>query len=711
MSPFEVACSVANRAHFIRECIAIGCDTNRVCYLHPVISTVHLHYFQHIFQQNPKCGRRPVSFAIERFHYDNLEALLSDTSVCVDVEHSFGYRFTPINYLLKQISDELYEFKENCKCIELLAQHGADVNVVGKDGQTPTRNIVERKNLNAMRKGILLQCIFDHAKYIDFDDENGTVRRQVIELIPDLKLLTPSSVGVERDAYIKRRPKDFAGNETEFWQYFRLNKDHLLESYWHSALDYAVGRGLTYSVERILRSGIISTMHSLDECKEPLLTSSLRQIGWTDDANIEKCLNILLNHRNIDVNAKDKFGYTALSSCAKSVPTNVTRKLLECGAYIGMVSKWGDLAISDIRPQLLEKHFDSCITTDDRNINDELLELTFDYKNLIPLRSNSETSPDHSTKFCEMKAIECILETCTLRHLVKHPLIESFLDLKWNRLAFIFYTNFFFCTVFALLNIFHIFVFFLDDIDPNVSLTMCLMILLGLMVAREIIQILASPVAYLRRFQNYLECTLIGLVMFILCGNCPMAWRGTVAAMTILLIAYEFSVLVGSLPVRSFAMHSVMLETVATNFFKYLLFYSTIIAAFALAFCCLFHKLSSEASARNISNNETDDDYNNFQGVGLSMLKSIVMANGELDTASIEFNDNVLSYIVFVAFILLVTTVLGNLLSGLAVSDINEVRSQAQWTHLIRRCDLLARYEKSFQDKSSWLIWSVAIET
>lgn len=631
--------------------------------------------------------------------------------MCVDIEHSFDFRFTPINYLLLRISDELYEFDENCRCIELLVKHGADVNIAGKDGNTPIRNILERKNLKAMRKRMLLQRIFDHAKYIHIDDENGAIRTQVKKLIPDLKLPTPP-VGVNQDqrlnvGYKDRCAKDFDGNEIEFWQYFRLNKDHLHESYWHSALDYGVRRGLTYSVERILRSGYITTMHSLDECKEPLLTSAVRHMGWNDNANIEKCISLFLNHRKIDVNAKDKFGFSALFSAVKSTRTNVTTTLLECGAYIGMESKWGEVAISDIKPQLLEIHFDRCITTDDTNIHNESLELTFDYKNLIPLQSKI-SSPDRPANFCEMQSIECILETCTLRHLIKHPLVESFLDLKWNRLAFIFYTNFLFCSLFAMLNIFHILLFFLNDIDPIVSMTVCQIILLSAMIGREIIQIISSPCSYFKRYQNYLECTLVGLIAYILFGNCPIAWRGTVAAVAILLIAYEFSVLIGSLPIRSVAMHYVMLEKVATNFFKSLLFYSTIIAAFALAFCSLFHKLPSETkNDQNITNNTDDDEqkYNNFQSVGLSILKSIVMANGELDTSSIEFNGNVFSYIVFVAFILLVTTVLGNLLSGLAVSDINEIRSQAQWTHLIRRCELLAQYEKAFRDENSWVIW------
>lgn len=631
--------------------------------------------------------------------------------MCIDVKHSFEFPYTPINYLINRISDELYEFKECCRCIALLAQHGADVNITGPDGKTPIQNILEKNSLNDMRKRIVLQCFFDDGKYIDID-ENGAVRTQINKLLPGMKLAS-TPVGMQRDQsfivdYAERGPKDFAGNEIEFWQHFRSNEAHLCESYWHSAMDYAVRRGLTYSVERILRSGVICTMHSLDECKEPLLQCAVRLMRWDDSANIENCLNLLLSHRKVDVNAKDKFGYTALSVSVRSTNPNVTAKLLNCGAYIGSVSKWGDMAIGDIQPQLLEKHFDSCITTDDTNINSESLGLTFDYKNLIPLCSRVP-SPDHSARYGEMKAIECILETQCLRHLIKHPLVLSFLDLKWNRLAFIFYVNFILCILSAVVNVFYILFFFLDDIDSTFSMMLCQMIPLCILVAREVIQMISSPCFYFKRYHNYLDCTLIGLILFILFGNCPMASRGTVAAIAILLIAYELSVLIGSLPIQSFAMHYVMLETVATNFFKSLLCYSTIIAAFALAFYSLFHKHTAEMNAKN-SPNETDNDdrkYNNFHSVGISMLKSIVMANGELDASNIEFNDQTLTYVVFVAFILLVTTVLGNLLSGLAVSDINEIRTQSQWTHLIRRCEVLLRFERAFREENKWLIWLV----
>lgn len=581
------------------------------------------------------------------------------------------------------------------------------MNVPGKDGKTPIRNILERKNLNYDRKRKLLQCIFDYAKFIDIDD---TLLFQLNELIPNLKL---PPVGIQQDRkltvdHIERCLKNNDGNEIEFWQYFRIEKDNSSECDWHSALDYAVRRGLLYSVERIFRSGVIKTMFSLDECKEPLLTCAIRRIGWNDNANIEKCVDLFLANRKIDINAKDKFGYTSLFSSIKSNKSNVTAKLLERGAYVGIESKWNDMAISDIKPQLLEKHFDGCITGDDRNINNEFLELTFDYKNLIPLHSKV-----NFPEFAEMKSIECILETSALRHLIKHPLVDSFLDLKWNKLAFVFYTNFFFCALFTVLNIFYIFVFFLDDVDLTPWMKVCQMLLLCLMITRETIQMVFSPCIYFKRHQNYLECMLIGLIAFILFGSCAMLWRGAVAAVAILLIAYELTISIGSLPIRSFAMHYVMLETVATNFFKSLLYYSTIIAAFALAFCSLFHKLSPETNNETTSSNRTGDDeqkveeYHNFQSFGLSMLKAIVMANGELETSSIKFNNNVMSYIVFVAFILLVTTVLGNLLGGLAVSDINEIRTQAQWTHLIRRCEVLARYEKTFREESRWLIWSV----
>lgn len=45
------------------------------------------------------------------------------------------------------------------------------------------------------------------------------------------------------------------------------------------------------------------------------------------------------------------------------------------------------------------------------------------------------------------------------------------------------------------------------------------------------------------------------------------------------------------------------------------------------------------------------------------------MLTGEFDASNIHFKQNAASYVLFVIFVFLISTVLNNLLNGLAVSD------------------------------------------
>ncbi|XP_037051795.1 transient receptor potential cation channel protein painless-like, partial [Bradysia coprophila] len=178
----------------------------------------------------------------------------------------------------------------------------------------------------------------------------------------------------------------------------------------------------------------------------------------------------------------------------------------------------------------------------------------------------------------------------------------------------------------------------------------------------------------------------------------------TSAVITIFLITYEIFGLLGAIPFWSFSTHYVMLKTVTKNFFKCLLMYAIILVAFTMAFFILFNDANnssnlcltatSKASANYVSNctNKT----NPFSTVGLALFKVSTMAIGDIDADSINFNENEISYAVFAGFILLITTILANLLNGLAVSNATGIITEAKQTELIQRCTSLTRFEDGF---------------
>jgi hypothetical protein len=61
------------------------------------------------------------------------------------------------------------------------------------------------------------------------------------------------------------------------------------------------------------------------------------------------------------------------------------RLLLEAGANIGMKNQWGEVSVTQILPKTLEEFLDDfCLKTNDKDVNHEDFELTFNYSFLAP---------------------------------------------------------------------------------------------------------------------------------------------------------------------------------------------------------------------------------------------------------------------------------------------------------------------------------------
>lgn len=102
----------------------------------------------------------------------------------------------------------------------------------------------------------------------------------------------------------------------------------------------------------------------------------------------------------------------------------------------------------------------------------------------------------------------------------------------------------------------------------------------------------------------------------------------------------------------------------------------------------------------------------------LPFVKSLLMLIGEADYETLfdeEENpraDNleyaILAHIIFVGFIIVVTILLTNLLLGLAISDVQELRVKAKLSRterLIQQIDLLETLFKKPWVPSSWRTW------
>lgn len=257
-------------------------------------------------------------------------------------------------------------------------------------------------------------------------------------------------------------------------------------------LSLAIERGLTMAVQKMLDLFSVSTndavmlvkqacLHGNWRClnllleslpmdinSAPLLPIVVKNIGQkpSEIVDFEKCFETLMQMKEIDINQFDTANKSALHYGIKSNNPNIILKLLKRGAYIGVKTEFNRFTISQIDPKLLERHFDTCITSNGLSINDDDFEIQFNFKNMT--RSQSAKAANQAN---ELAVIEHISKSKHLRRLMLHPLISGFLSLKWNRLAPFFYVNFLFCTLFAVITITYILAFYSND--ENTSIQNC----------------------------------------------------------------------------------------------------------------------------------------------------------------------------------------------------------------------------------------------
>lgn len=666
--------------------------------------------------------------------YNNIAALVNYPTTNFDVKYEGQ---TPLNFLSQQITDD--DFGTLSECIKLLIKRHADPNIPNQREITPILAIARNEELNEKNKEHLINYFLDYAVNIDLDSfRRGEARKVLSNNFPHLRLPSPSATSDQWNftkliqALQNEQEMDFLHGLSTVCKEQDIDngEKHFPEQLFRDSdgdetlLIVAAKKGLVSCVERMLRLGadvnykvrknlspieaackfgtwrilelFLKTPNINVHTDEPLLSIVVKKIGElvTNKCNYEKCFSLLLNHPDIDVDEMDLFDCSALHYAIRYNNHSAIAELLKRGAYVGVKNRFDRYSITDINPQVFEKHLDSCITTNTLRPGDDNFEIIYDYTNLVPSvtkRSKElkgvKTSNPSKAAFSrqtfdgcpdEMAPIEHMAQTSELRHLLKHPLIASFLFLKWHRLALIFYINFVLYSIFCLSLISYILLCYRQEATSQAVETLLYSIsfILGICIfIREVAQLIMSPRNYLRNKENYLEIALIIMVAMILFHfhYYDESTKRTIAALTILLAVGEFFLLTGSLPVLSFSTHLVMLKTVAKSFFKSLLLYSIILIAFSLCFFTLLNETNQSSNERNANgsdaNAEDDDSFNKFQHPGLAIIKTVVMLTGEFDAASINFKMNASSYLVFLIFVFLISTVLFNLLNGLAVSD------------------------------------------
>ena len=199
-------------------------------------------------------------------------------------------------------------------------------------------------------------------------------------------------------------------------------------------------------------------------------------------------------------------------------------------------------------------------------------------------------------------------------------------------------------------------------------------------LAMEFLQMYQDLKGYLSSFTNYLELSTYILATFAIipfskqtseCGiRTDSQWQLGIVALglswaTLILFIRKFP---------RFGIYVLMFTTIIKTMIDFALVFILFILGFAFCFQCLYSNQDAFADPWN------------------SVVKTLVMMIGEMDFGDTfypdeeDFNSEIfysnLSYVTFVIFCIVMSIVVMNLLVGLAVDDISEVRKTAQLKRL-----------------------------
>eukprot|EP00092_Neocalanus_flemingeri_P003648 GFUD01003915.1.p1 GENE.GFUD01003915.1~~GFUD01003915.1.p1 ORF type:complete len:987 (+),score=184.76 GFUD01003915.1:133-3093(+) len=487
----------------------------------------------------------------------------------------------------------------------------------------------------------------------------------------------------------------------------------------------------------------VNMMAAENDTKETVLHQILRKpkydirIGSKKDlVDYETCLDIVLNptlgNMADIVNRQDILGNTALHYAVQFWDQETVTRLLLLGANIGIRNNLDEAPISHILPETMEDFLNVHCLKSEGNPTNENFRITYKYDFLAPEKESKSVSSSvdytlnikaseegKKTPTPETDVLWYMARSKDHRHLLKHPVITSFLSLKWSRISGKYNANILFFFLFVIALTFYIFSNY-GGLSLGVTMPSCpanesnqaiekdifentlarvlwwfVTVLLGLLVVREILQFSINPSKYFSSIENTIEVILIiitAVLLFYGSPGCYLQMKRELSAAALLLSWIDLVTMIGRHPMLSdYNTYLTMFYRVLKTFLLFLTWYSFFIIAFGLGFYILLHK-----------DNGIEQEYPYFDHLDLTLLKTFSMFVGELEFSNIPL-DSHFSRVFFLSFVFLIVVVLMNLLNGLAVSDTGLIREQAEIHAHICRVEAIAALEATLLGDPSLL--------
>ncbi|XP_043497215.1 transient receptor potential channel pyrexia-like [Polistes fuscatus] len=451
-----------------------------------------------------------------------------------------------------------------------------------------------------------------------------------------------------------------------------------------TALHHATRLGSPEAVKRLLDEDAWPLFQCVDSKITPLHVAA-------SDGNLEVLIILLQKIRREHVDIRDEIGQTALHRACYKGHRECARVLIDYGSDLSAKTKSGVTVIDTVFAHIksptsfLTDIMDSYVQLiGHKNIGKDA-RISVDFGILAP-RSELQTNV--------IIALIAAISNDEQLAILQHPLIETFLCLKWAKLRFFF---FLFVVLYAFF-VLSLSIFAINLLRKyNIFLLQIILIWCSaILLLYNGTQILMLPRHYMKQFETWLSIISAAL-SFMACmivSNLRLIINTKdekipipefvlhFISIAILLAWIRMMLLMGRFPIWGY--YALMFSTVLSNMLKVLLAFICMVFGFALSFTVLFYE------------NEQ------FHDCWRAIVKTTVMMMGEYDYESLFPNDTksdksfleFTSRVIFLGFVILVSMVLMNLMIGLAVNDIQGLQKMGHIRQLLKQAEFVAHLEK-----------------
>jgi ankyrin repeat protein len=433
---------------------------------------------------------RPIFWAATSGNFKILSTLLSDSRTIVDVSDNEGN--TALHHAVTSACRKGDKDGRLYQCIDLLMRNTRmRLNIPNRKGYTAIGQAVDHNDKTCVEQ--MLKHSSGHRLYLDYcpAHSESTVRELICKRFPELQSILPLPIrekldspdkdikllaAIQHDEYSVFRENLYSSNPNPWYDepyHCSLleiacqmrNREQFVILLLQSGADPNIkhpitGFPLILATTRCGNLSVVEILLKEDNVDTRLRDSDERTIlHWLASVSgrergqkelLQSCFDLLLwpeCGRKVNIDDTDGSGNSALHLAMERELRDRAMLLLRYGADVTL-SKYGSSVLSSVSVSFLEDIFDECLESNSEPVTSKNCTLTFRYEflaNMLPYMA----------------------ESLHLRDLLRHPVVTSFVSLKWRQVKLFFFLDIVFYVAFLLFLSAYILFFDLYDTSSN----------------------------------------------------------------------------------------------------------------------------------------------------------------------------------------------------------------------------------------------------